>query len=194
MFLVLRISEGKEAGGSAIQTTDFRFISLCFWPQTPPPSSPVPGEHNSRASKVHFLRVEASGLLGWRDGGMEGEGRRRRNNPWSEEYRRQMEMARITALHTDFNNPLILIPLFIDPFLGAASYNSFLSSSGGPVGFSLVYLSLGLEVVMTPAQRGHLLLSHLLPNFKKCVGLPCLLLSPLYSLCNVAFLPIKTFL
>lgn len=74
---------------------------------------------------------------------------------------------------------LIPIPLFIDTLLGAISLQAFLRILGASAGFSLVCHPPGLEVIMTSAHLCYLLLPHLLPNFKKFVETPSLLLSPL---------------
>ena len=90
-----------------------------------------------------------------------------------------------------YTTPLVPIPLFIDSFPVSTSYKSFWGSQGRSSQFTMVCVCPGSEVVMTPAPLCHIALPQLLPNFKKFIEIPCLLLSSLYSLCYVAFLTIK---
>lgn len=78
-----------------------------------------------------------------------------------------------------FYMSLILILLFIDPLLGAASLQVFLGILGASAEFSLVCHPPDLEVIMISAHLCYLLLPYMLPVFKKFVETPSLLLSPL---------------
>lgn len=157
-------------------------ILPCSW------HSGVQGVQGSFPYSINLCFL-VDGEMGWGGDREKGE-RRRGNNRCSQECRRRYEKC--FAHH--FTMSFIPIPFFMDTCLGSANYRSALGSLGGSSGFSLIYLSPVLEFLMTPAHLCHLSLSHPLPHFKKFVEIPCLFLSSLHSLCNLAFLTTKIFL